>query len=45
MIHRRDGQPISLCRHHARIYEGLFTPITRWQPKAEDHPDRGPSPE
>ncbi len=35
VIHHQDGRPIALCRQHAKIHEDLFTPITRWEPKAE----------
>ncbi len=36
VLHRQDGQPIALCRQHARIHaEDVFTPIIRWEPKAE----------
>ncbi|MDP9355967.1 MAG: hypothetical protein M3R02_11940 [Chloroflexota bacterium] len=35
MIHHQDGRPIALCRQHAKIHENPFTPIIRWEPKAE----------
>ncbi len=36
VIHHQDGRPIFLCRQHAKIHaEDVFTPIVRWEPKAE----------
>ncbi len=35
VIHHQDGRPIALCRQHAKIHENPFTPIIRWEPKAE----------
>ncbi len=43
VVHRQDGQPISLCPQHARIHaEDVLTPLIRWCPQDEGDPNRRP---